>query len=155
MNRHLYITVLILVCLAVSGCVFGPFNYAKVRNLSDDRKNITIETLTEAWKDYNIYYAGPGVRAPLGVVFDPKDNNTKLTGDQWKKVEDQKTLIELTRWIYPYTMHSPRLVELLSPDDRFLGYLYYSWGPVTFKKIDDATFYMLNLDDPDDRRHSL
>jgi len=151
MNRHLYLTVLILVGLSASGCIFGSSNYVKVRNLSGDRKDVTIETLTETWKDYDIYYAGLDVRAPLGVVFDPKDNNTKLTGDQWKKVEDQKVLIEITRWIYPHTQFFPYLVQLLSPEDRFLGYLYYSWGPVSFKKIDDATFYMLNLDDPNDK----
>jgi hypothetical protein len=150
MNRPSCLTVLILVCLAVSGCVFGLSNYAKVRNISDERKDVTIDRLIEDWKHYDIYYAGLDVKAPLGIVFDSKDNNTKLTGDQWKKVKDKKILIEITRWIYPHTQFFPYLVELLSPDNRFLGYLYYSWGPVVIKNNGDSTFYMLNLDDPND-----
>ena len=150
MNRHLYLTLLILVCLAFFGCVFGSSNYAKVRNIADERKDVTIDSLIEDWKNYDIYYAGLDVRLPLGIVFDPKDNSTKLTGSQWKKVEDKKILIEITRWIYIHTLFSPYLVELWGPGNRFLGYLYYSWGPVVIKKHGDSTFYMLNLDDPND-----
>lgn len=150
MSRHLYLTGLILICLALSGCIWGPSNYAKVKNISDERQDVTIDSLIENWRHYDIYYAGIDVRAPLGIVFDPKDNSTKLTGDQWKRVEDKKILIEITQWLYIHTLFSPYLVELLAPDNQSLGYLYYSWGPVVIKKKGDSIFYMFNLDDPNE-----
>ena len=64
------------------------------------------------------------------------------------KVRDQKTLIELTKWIFPTTQYEPWLNEILGPDGRFYGYLYYSYGFVTLKVVDDNTMYVLNLDHP-------
>jgi hypothetical protein len=153
MNKHVYLTALILICLVVSGCASWFANYGKVKNLTGDRKkDVTIDTLIENWGDYDIYYAGQGVKLPLGIMFDPKENNTKLTGDRWQKVVNQKTLIEITGWIYLTTLEFPWLAELLGPNDQFLGYLYYSGGPASLKKIDDSTFYVFGLENPDDRR---
>jgi hypothetical protein len=81
-------------------------------------------------------------------MFDPKSNDTTLVGDLWKKVGDQKALIELTKWIFPTTQYEPWLNEILGPDGRFYGYLYYSYGFVTLKVVDDKTMYVLNLEDP-------
>lgn len=147
--------ILFLITIVVSGCTPWLANYGKIKYLAGDRKkNVTINTLIENWEDYDIYYAGLGVKLPLGIMFDPKDNNTKLTGDRWQKVADQKTLIEITRWIYPTTLEFPWLAELLGPKGRFLGYLYYAGGPAALKKIDDATFYMFDLENPDDSKDS-
>ena len=81
-------------------------------------------------------------------MFDPKGNDTTLVGDRWKKVEKQKDLIEMTKWIYPTTQYDPWLNEILGPDGRFYGYLYYSYGFVTLKMVDDNTMYVFNLEDP-------
>ena len=151
MNKHVFWTVLIIAGLVVSGCTYISTNYGKIKNLTGAReKEVTIDVLIENWEDYDIYYDGLGVKHSLGIMFDPKENNTKLTGDAWKKVEDQKTLKEIVRWIQPTTLHDTWLAELLDPDDRFLGYLYYSGGPASLKKIDDSTFYMHNLMNPDE-----
>ena len=153
MNKHVYLTVLIIAGLVVCGCASMFANYGKIKNLTGDReKEVTIDALIESWKDYYIYYDGLGVKHPLGIMFDPKENNTKLTGDAWKKVEDQKALKEIIRWIYPTTQQFPWLAELLDPDDRFLGYLYYSGGPASLKQINGSTFYMFSLENPDDRK---
>ena len=153
MNKHVYLTALILICLVVSGCASWFANYGKVKNLTGDRKkDVTIDTLIENWEDYDIYYAGRDVKSALGIMFNPKENNTKLTGDRWQKVVDQKTLIEMTRWIYLTTLEFPWLAELLGPNDQFLGYLYYSGGPASLKKIDDSTFYVFDLENPDENK---
>lgn len=153
MNKHVYWTVLILTCLVVTGCASMSATYGKVKNLTGERKKeVTIDVLVETWADYDIYYAGMGVKSPLGIMFDPKENNTQLTGDAWKKVEDQETLKEILRWIYLTTQHFPWLAELLDPDDRFLGFLYYSGGPASLKKINDSTFYVFELENPDHRK---
>ena len=153
MNKHLYLAALILSCLVFCSCASMSANYGKIKNLTGKRKKeVTIDLLVENWADYDIYYAGMGVKFALGIMFDPQKNNTKLTGDAWKKIEDQETLKECLRWIYLTTQQFPWLAELLDPDDRFLGYLYYAGGPASLKKIDDSTFYMFDLENPADRR---
>jgi len=153
MNKHLYLTALILICLIVAGCASISAKYGKVKNLTGERKkDVTIDALVENWVDYDIYYSGMGIKSPLGIMFDPKANNTKLTGDSWEKVENQNTLKEIVRWIYPTTQKFPWLAELSGPDDRYLGYLYYSGGPASLKKINDSTFYVFELENPDHRR---
>ena len=92
-------------------------------------KNYSYQNLIYKWDDYHIYssdqYAGPGFRSPLGIMFDPKNNDTTLVGDRWKKVSDQKTLTDMTKRIFLATQYEPWLNEILGPDGRFYGYLYY------------------------------
>lgn len=113
---------------------------------------MTIQDLIDKWDDYTIHYSdkyeGYNVRAALGIMFDPKNNETTLTGDRWKQVKDQKDLMEMTRWIYSNTHYEPWLNEILGPDGKFYGYLFYSYGFVTLKVIDDKTIYVFNLEEP-------
>jgi len=148
---HRLISVFLLAVI-ISGCASWQNNYGKLKVLPENRNTVTIQNLIDNWDDYNIYYSdhydGYNVRAPLGIMFDPKNNDTTLVGDRWKKVRNQKDLIEMTKWIYPTTQYEPRLNEILGPDGRFYGYLYYSYGFVTLKVVDDHTMYVLNLEHP-------
>jgi len=81
-------------------------------------------------------------------MFDPKNNETTLVGDRWKIVKDHKDLIEMTKWIYSNTQYEPWLNEILGPDGKFYGYLYYSYGFVTLKVVDDKTLFVFNLEAP-------
>ena len=141
-----------LIALIISSCASWQKNYGKLRILPQGRNEVTIQDLIDKWNDYNIYYSDnyeeSNVRTPLGIMFDPKNNDTTLVGDRWYKVRDQKTLIELTKWIYPTTQYEPWLNEILGPDGRFYGYLYYSYGFVTLKMVDDKTMYVFGLEDP-------
>ena len=128
-------------------------NYGKVKMLPKGSGEVTIQDLIDKWEDYDIYYHGSfaryyGARNPLGVMFDPKNNDTVLVGDSWEKVRDQKTLIEITQMIYPNTQHDPWLSEILGPDDRFYGYLYYSYGMVVLKLTDDGKMNIYDLEEP-------
>lgn len=114
---------------------------------------MTVQDLIDKWEDYDIYYSSSfaryyGVRNPLGVMFDPKNNDTTLVGDMWEKVCDQKILIEITEMIYPNTQNEPWLSEILGPDDRFYGYLYYSYGMIVLKLTDDEKMYEYDLEEP-------
>jgi len=60
-------------------------------------------------------------------------------------------LIEMTEWIYSNTQYEPWLNEILSPDGKFYGYLYYSYGFVTLKVVDDKTMYVFNLEEPGEK----
>jgi len=141
-----------LIALIISSCASWQQNYGKLRILPKGQNEVTIQDLIDNWKDYNIYYSdkydGFDARSPLGIMFDPKNNDTMLVGDRWKKVEDQQTLIEMTQWIYPTTQYEPWLNEIIGPDGRFYGYLYYSYGFATIKVVDNNTMYVFNLDEP-------
>jgi hypothetical protein len=50
--------------------------------------------------------------------------------------------------IYLNTQHDPWLSEILGPDDRFYGYLYYSYGMVVLKLTDDGKMYVYDLEEP-------
>ena len=148
-----------LITLIIYSCASWQKNYGKLRILPESRNEVTIQNLIDKWNDYNIYYSdqyeGFSVRSPLGIMFDPKNNETTLVGDRWKKVKDQKDLIEMTKWIYSNTQYEPWLNEILGPDGKFYGYLYYSYGFVTLKVVDDKTMYVFNLEEPREKEHRI
>jgi len=149
-KKYIFLSVF-LIALIISGCVSWQKNYGKLKIIPKDQNEVTIQNLIDKWDDYNIYYsdqyAGFSVRSPLGIMFDPKNNDTRLVGDRWKKVSDQNTLIEMTQWIYLTTQYEPWLNEILGPDGRFYGYLYYSYGVVTLKMVGDKKMYIFNLEE--------
>ena len=152
MNKQKFL-IMLLIALILYGCSMSLKNYGKVKMLPKGSGEVTIQDLIDKWKDYDIYYSGSfaryyGVRNPLGVMFDPKNNDTTLVGDSWEKVRDQKTLIKITQMIYPNTQYKPWLSEILGPDDRFYGYLYYSYGMVVLKLTDDGKMNIYDLEEP-------
>ena len=159
-TKHIFLGV-ILTAFVVSGCAAWLQNFGKLKRIPEGPNQMTIQKLIDNWNDYDVYYSdqysGMSARSPLGIMFDPKDNDTRLTGDLWKKVSDQKTLIEMTRWIYPTTQYEPWLNEILGPDGRLYGYLYYSFGFATLKQTGENEMYVFNLNAPieetDGRRH--
>jgi hypothetical protein len=141
-----------LIALLITSCASRSNNYGKLKIIPKNQNEVTIQNLIDKWDDYNIYsfdlYDGFNVRSTLGIMFDPKNNDTPLVGDRWKKVQDQKTLIEMTKWIYPNTQYEPWLSEILGPDGRFYGYLYYSYGMVVLKLTDEGKMYVYALEEP-------
>jgi len=150
-KRKIFLSVL-LIALIISGCVSWQKNYGKLKTIPNGPNHLTIQNLIDKWDDYHIYssdqYAGPGFRSPLGIMFDPKNNDTMLVGDRWKKVSDQKTLSDMTKRIFLVTQREPWLNEILGPDGVLYGYLYYSYGVVTLKVVDEKKMYIFNLEEP-------
>jgi len=150
-KKYIFLSVLLIV-LIISGCVSWQKNYGKLKTISKGPNHLTIQNLIDKWDDYHIYssdqYAGPGFRSPLGIMFDPKNNDTMLVGDRWKKVSDQKILTDMTKRIFLATQREPWLNEILGPDGVLYGYLYYSYGVVTLKVVDEKKMYIFNLEEP-------
>jgi hypothetical protein len=150
-KKHKFLSVF-LMAFIISGCAALSKNYGTIKMISESQNKMTIQTLIKNWNEYDVYYSdkydGYHPRAALGVMFDPKNDETKLVGDRWKKVKNQKDLIEMTQWIYSNTRYEPWLDEILGPDGRVYGYLYYSYGGVTLKRINDNTMYVFNLEEP-------
>lgn len=152
MKKYSFMCLSLFLVLVYSGCAQLQENYGRIKIIPPTGEKVTIQNLIDKWKDYDIYYCddydGYGVRSPLGIMFDPKNNDTTLVGDRWKKVKNQQDLIELTRWIYPTTQYEPWLNEILGPHGRFYGYLYYSYGMVVLKKIGHNKLYVFALERP-------
>jgi len=150
-KKYIFLSVL-LIALIISGCVSWQKNYGKLKTIPNGPNHLTIQNLIDKWDDYHIYssdqYAGLGFRSPLGIMFDPKNNDTMLVGDRWKKVSDQKTLTDMTKRIFLATQREPWLNEILGPDGVLYGYLYYSYGVVTLKVVDEKKMYIFNLEEP-------
>jgi len=150
-KRKIFLSVL-LIALIISGCVSWQKNYGKLKTIPNGPNHLTIQNLIDKWDNYHIYssdqYAGPGFRSSLGIMFDPKNNDTMLVGNRWKKVSDQKTLSDMTKRIFLVTQREPWLNEILGPDGVLYGYLYYSYGVVTLKVVDEKKMYIFNLEEP-------
>ena len=100
MKKYKFLSVF-FVALIITSCASWSNNYGKLRMIHKSQNEVTIQSLIDKWDDYNIYYSDQfeesNVRTPLGIMFDPKNNDTTLVGDRWYKVRDQNALIELTK----------------------------------------------------------
>ena len=143
----------------ISGCASWSKDYGTIKMIPKNQNKMTIQALIKNWNDYDVYYSdtydGYHPRAALGVMFDPINNDTKLVGNRWKKVKSQKDLTDITQWIYSNTQYEPRLSEIVGPDGKFFGYIYYSYGFVTLKVVNDKTLYVFNLEEPREPKHFL
>ena len=101
-KKYRFLSVFLL-ALIIFSCASWQKNYGKIRILPKSQNEVAIQDLVDKWDDYHIYYSdhydGFNVRSPLGIMFDPKNNDTTLVGDRWKKVGDQKALIEMSFFI--------------------------------------------------------
>ena len=141
MKKYRFLSVLLIV-LIISGCASLQKNYGKLKKLPKDQSEMIIQDLIDKWEDYNIYYAGGGSPYHRGIMFDPKNNDTTLVGDRWKKVEDKEALLEIIKWI----KHCDQLKEILGPDGLFYGYICYSYGHITLKMVGDKKMYVFDLE---------
>ena len=141
MKKYRYLNVF-LIAVVISGCASWQKNYGKLKSLPKGESEMIIRDLIDKWEDFDIYYADSGIPSSIGIMFDPKNNDTALVGDMWKKVTDKETLLKTVKWI----KHDRLLNEILGPDGRFYGYLYYSYGHVTLKMIGDKKMYVFNLE---------
>ena len=79
---------------------------------------VTVSDIVDDWHNYDVYYAGSSYR-PIALLFDPKNDGIKLVGDQWTKVEDERTLSSLVGAIQPgTTLNSIRIRS----NDQLAGY---------------------------------
>jgi hypothetical protein len=141
MKKYRYLSVLLIV-LVTSGCASWHRNYGKLRSLPKDESKKIIQNLVYKWEDFDIYYTDSGTPSSIGIMFDPKNNDTALVGDMWKKIMDEEDLLKAINWI----KHDRFFREILGPDGQFYGYIYYSYGHVTLKMVGDKKMYVFNLE---------
>ncbi len=74
------------------GCGAMKYEYGKTMLTARTADTMTIEKLAEGWKDYHIYYTGPEIPNPWGILFDKKGDGKTLTSEHWDKMLDGKSI---------------------------------------------------------------
>lgn len=144
-KRFLSVSVVLVFLIGMFFACSALNRYGKIRLARPDE--ITIEELQKNWDHYDIYWAGHTVAFPAAIMFDPKDNETKLISDAWEPVEDQETLsrivhnlcIDIQHYLYP------KARKILSPDNRLYGYMYTAWQHAVIKVVDENTMWVKDL----------
>ena len=139
------LTFLVAVVLVSSGCSWLTKGYGKTRMLPREKVQLKIDELIDNWEDYEIYYSAVLSRPPLGIIFDPKHNDTTLKADRWRKISDQNFLVEAVKRLYFNTDNQPTVRILLGPEDHFFGYMYHAHGNIVLRMIDDRTMFVFDL----------
>jgi hypothetical protein len=132
----------ILILGSIRGCTGTYGNISKQSGTVD---KITLAELTENWDNFHIFYDTRSGRWAGAIMFDPKDNDTKLIGDSWIKIKDQKTLNEKIKEIqnlYDYA----NVGVIKGPNDQAFGYMYFSNRlHIPIKVVDPQTLYVGSL----------
>ena len=139
------VCLLFIALVLLVGCS-GDYGIIKSQTSTDNK--MTLAELRENREDYHIYYENSG-NLRNRIMFDPKNDETRLVGDSWHKIEDQQTLSETIREIQ--TIHDFTEVMIIEGQDgRLLGYMYYSWGyrlygtpsDIVVRRVDEHTVYV-------------
>ena len=75
MNTKKLAGIVILILIFIMGC---SGNYGKIRKQTGSEGKVTLAELRDSWDDYDIYYGMRSNRYADAIMFDPKDNGTKL-----------------------------------------------------------------------------
>lgn len=145
MNIKRLAGIVILIFTLSMGC---SGTYGKIMKQTGNENKMTLAELRENWEEYTIYYSYRGDSRPSAIMFDPKNDDKKLVGDSWHKIEDQETLSETISIIQQrYDNAEVEIIE--GPDNHVFGYMYYpSYLYVTVKVVDERTLYVMSLPPP-------
>jgi len=143
-----YISLMFIAFVSIMGCLG---TYGKISKQTGTEDKMTLAELRENWDEYTLYYSGRWDSRPAAIMFDPKNDDKKLLGDRWHKIEDQETLSEtistIQRWYY-----SDRVYIITGPDNQVFGYMYYPhWLYIPIKMVDERTLYVSTLPPPTSR----
>jgi len=106
---------------------------------------MTVVELRENLKEYTVYYSNRWNSRPSAIMFDPKNDDKKLVGDSWYKIEDQETLSKTIRKIQQKYNYA-RVEIIKGPDNQVFGYMYYPhWLYIPVKKVGERTLYVSTL----------
>ena len=134
--------IVFLILVLIVGCS-GP--NGNIRKQTDNEDKVTLAELRDNWDDYDIYYSMRSNRWADAIMFDPKDNNTRLTGDSWFKIESQGALDEKiieVQALYEYK----RVFLIVGADNQVYGYMFYPYHlRVPVEIVDDQTLYVGSL----------
>ena len=132
----------ILIFALALGCAG---TYGQINKQTAGGNQVTLAELRDNWDEYDIYFGRRSNRYADAIMFDPKNNNTRLTGDSWIKIEDQETLDERIKDVRRvYNWAGVYLIE--GADNQLFGYMYYpGYFHVAVSLVDERTLYVSSL----------
>ena len=137
--------ILILIFIFIMGCSGNTGNNGKIRKQTGTGDKITLAELRDNWNDYGIYYGMRSNRWADAIMFDPKNNGTRLIGDSWINIYDQETLdkkIKEVKLWYNYK----RVYLIEGKDNQVFGYMFYPYYlQVPVEIVDEQTLYIGSL----------
>jgi hypothetical protein len=158
-KRREYVSIFIIMTLIffMSGCAkYGKLrvesrnvtHIASSKSSAKYSEKMTIDKLVNNWKDYDIYYAGYRADRATGIMFDPKEDDLRLLGDWWEKIDTKESLEFVLKWInFPRTFYEViPLYRMIGPGDKVYGYMYTPFTHVTFKQVDEKSMYVFWLE---------
>lgn len=133
----------LMVLLLTAGCLTFP-GYGRI---TAPEGGVTIEDLVRDQGAFHVTYVGVRPERPLGVMFDPKDDEYSLTGKRWKPVQEEGALKEILMWLEATDTipPMPRLWRIIGPKGGFYGYLYTGNDPVVMRSVDENTLYVMEI----------
>jgi hypothetical protein len=141
------------ICLLVIGFAFiigCSGDYGKLRFQTDTEEKMTLAELRKNREDYHVYWCTRAYHIPVAIMFDPKNDETRIVGDSWIKISDQQTLSETIETIQS-TQVNREVVIIEGPDGRFFGYMYYTFSEgrilspgvsAPLELVDERTLYV-------------
>jgi len=125
-------------------------DYGKLRFQNDTEGKMTLAELRKNREDYHVYWCTRAYQVPVAIMFDPKNDETRIVGDSWIKISDQQTLSETIETIQSMQLNR-EVVIIEGPDGRFFGYMYYTFSEGRFlspgvsaplELVDERTLYV-------------
>ena len=131
-----------LAVLTVLVAAYGCASYGLVRPAGNE---MTIDTLVNNWKDYDVTWTGLSVGEPTALMFDPKGDGRRLAGDLWHRVESKESLLAFVSSLQANQIYYPVVWRVLGPDGQCYGYLYSGWNRAVAKPIDRTTVWVYGI----------
>jgi len=106
---------------------------------------MTIQDLERAWNEYTVYYSATSGGIPTAIMFAPKNNETRLVGESWTRVEDRGTLSALIFRIKAFSKHTSSTWGIIGPNNRLFGYIFTPSPRILMKAVDTHTVYVYRV----------
>lgn len=132
--------------LMVSGCA-APTGAGRYKALSTDEERRTLAELEKNWGSYDIYSDG-AVGPTAAVIFDPKNDDRKLTGNGYIKLDDEKSVKLAIQVIQSYLQYDPRVFEITGDDGHFYGYVFLAYYLPVPSRVDERTLSLPGYKSP-------
>lgn len=107
-------------------------------------KGEILEDLKKNRTAYSISYGGGSVGLTSALIFDPRDDGRRLTGNRYVAVEDKETLERLISVIESYLIFTPTLYRIYGPEGEFFGFVFTAHYRPFPGMVDDRTLSLPN-----------
>lgn len=135
MKRSFFILITI-----VLGCAAVMPSF-RLKTVPRSEQKAALEDLAKNWQSYDVYSDGP-VNSTSALIFDPKEDDRRLLGYQYVRVETGKNLRAALTWIDYYIQFDPRLYKVFDETGAFYGYVFIALHSPSPRRVDEKTLML-------------